>query len=518
MCRVLLVDDEKMARVGLRSSFDWVRNGFQLVGEASNGQKAMKWIQNQEVDILITDIAMPVMDGLELTRKTRELCPWVKVLLLSCHNNFEYVREGIRLGACDYILKPTLDSDSLKTVLDEMRNKLRKEQEHRKMMEQLKERQQAEKLRAIERTFGKAVCGEHDAFERLKLVLPEAKYRVAAFGLHAVQMTDNDTENMLAEYAEASKQYIEQSFEPLVSAQLRPDLLMAMARADLFRDGALERMVSRIAQASERFSVSVGVSGEYDRFVSIRDAGKEAKRALERTFFSGPASVVLAEALHDDHRAVPSSFDYPALLKQLKESLSIGFQAKSEAVVERIIAHWTPGHRTKEEVIQEAEELLSLLALFKDTDASIMRNIRQISKLNYAGDVAEFVRSIFTGWWIKDDAPQPDRTLHQRIVGQAVGYIEEHYTEPLSLLQVADAVNVSRNYFSEMFKWVTGQNFIDYLIALRMKRAKELLQGSSLKVYEVAEQSGFNDVKHFSKQFKKLVGLSPAEFQGVRRK
>src|SRR5687767_8410338 len=78
MYRVLLVDDEKIARIGLRTTFDWERHGFTLVGEASNGQNAMKWIQNQEIDILITDIAMPVMDGLELTRKTKELCPWVK--------------------------------------------------------------------------------------------------------------------------------------------------------------------------------------------------------------------------------------------------------------------------------------------------------------------------------------------------------------------------------------------------------------------------------------------------------
>lgn len=138
MYRVLLVDDEKIARIGLRTTFDWERHGFTLVGEASNGQNAMKWIQNQEIDILITDIAMPVMDGLELTRKTKELCPWVKVLLLSCHNDFEYVREGIRLGASDYILKPTLNSDSLITVLNQMKKSFRKKARTDKSFSSLK--------------------------------------------------------------------------------------------------------------------------------------------------------------------------------------------------------------------------------------------------------------------------------------------------------------------------------------------------------------------------------------------
>lgn len=123
MCRVLLVDDEKIARTGLRTVFDWKGHGYEVVGEAANGAKAMKWVESRDIDILITDIAMPVMDGLELTRAARELCPWVQVLLLSCHSNFIYVREGIRLGASDYILKPTLTESTLVPVLDQLRKK-----------------------------------------------------------------------------------------------------------------------------------------------------------------------------------------------------------------------------------------------------------------------------------------------------------------------------------------------------------------------------------------------------------
>ncbi|MFC5649512.1 response regulator [Paenibacillus solisilvae] len=295
MCRVLLVDDEFIARVGLRTTFDWEGNGYKLVGEAANGLRAMKWIENREVDILITDIAMPVMDGLELVRRTRELCPWVKVLLLSCHSDFDYVREGIRLGASDYILKPTLNSDSLKTILDSMREKLQEEQENRKLLDKYREQQLAEQQ--------------------------------------------------------------EEQEKPMIPA----------------------------IQGNER-----------------------ADRSLLR---------------------VEASFnELPA-------------------------AH---------------------------------------------------------------DTGIPDITLHQRIVMQAVQFMTEHFIEPISLQQVADEVNVSRNYFSEIFKKVTGTNFIDYLITLRVNRAKELLAASTLRVYEVAEQSGFNDVKHFSKQFKKIVGLSPAEFHGHR--
>ncbi|WP_211748940.1 response regulator [Paenibacillus sp. Marseille-Q4541] len=269
MYKVLLVDDEKIARMGLRATFDWEGNGFHVVGEAANGQKAMRWVENREVDILITDIAMPVMNGLELTRITKEFCPWAQVLLLSCHSDFEYVREGIRLGASDYMLKPTLNEDALKSLLICMRGRI-------------------------------------DLEKRNLQILNE--YR--------------------------------------------------------------EKEASQFKKPAEKNSKSVP--------------------------------------------PIP-----------------------------------------------------------------------------------------------------PEETLHERIVTQATSYIKLHYHKGISLQEVASHVSVSRNYFCEMFKRVTGQNFTHYLIELRINRAAELLTTSSLKVYEVAEQVGFNDVKHFSKQFKKCTGMSPAEYQGL---
>lgn len=268
MYRVLLVDDEAIARTGLRSTFEWEKKGFQIVGEASNGQKAMKWIENNEVDILITDIAMPVMCGLELTRKTRELCPRVKVLLLSCHNDFHYVREGLRLGASDYLLKPTMETEDLEEVLEKMKVQIEKEKE----------------------------------------------------------------------------------------------------------------------------------------FKNFQQAYQNAEKAVQPQLFHGSAGA---------------------------------------------------GNLEVEE----------------------------------------------------------ENRFHQRVVQTAMKFINAHYTEIVSLQDAADHVSMSKNYFSELFKRVTGQNFIDYLIQLRLNRAKELLKTTTLKIYEVADISGFNDVKYFSKLFKKVENMCPAEYR-----
>lgn len=278
MYRVLLVDDEAMAREGLRETFRWEENGFELVGEASNGAKAMPWIEKKEIDILITDIKMPVMDGLELTRITRERSPWVQVLLLSCYSDFEYVREGLRLGAADYLLKPTMEPEDLAGALNKMKLYVDKEKNHLAWQRLLQERS-----------------------------LP-----------------------------------------------------------------------ARSAETGGRCR----------------------------------SCCPSAEVCDLDSSALP---------------------------------------------------------------------------------------------W--------DGKYHARIVRQAIQYINARYTEMITLQEVANHVSISKNYFSELFKKVTGLNFIEYLIHLRMQRAKELLATTTLKIYEIAEQCGFNDVKHFSKLFKKLVRLSPAEYR-----
>ncbi|UUZ86157.1 response regulator [Paenibacillus sp. P26] len=157
MYRVLLVDDEPFARMGLRATFDWEGNGFRLVGEASNGKNAAPWIERNEVDILITDIAMPVMDGLELIRTARERCPQMKFILLSCHSDFAYVREGMRMGASDYLLKPTLEPADLKEVLAKVVDQIT---EDRKINELYAKQELSGKRLELEKAFAKLLVGE----------------------------------------------------------------------------------------------------------------------------------------------------------------------------------------------------------------------------------------------------------------------------------------------------------------------------------------------------------------------
>lgn len=518
MYKVLLVDDEAIARTGLRTTFDWEGYGYRLVGEASNGQKALKWIEAGEVDILITDIAMPVMDGLELTRRTRKLCPWVKVLLLSCHSDFEYVREGIRLGAADYILKPTLDSASLKDVLERMRQKLEEEKRLERIVTEHERQQREQRKRADEKTLYLALHGEAAAMENLAGFRSDGQFVVAVCRLDGGPRSDGFGAAPLdgEEEMERFKSCLYEQLPDALAVRTGPDLLAAWVPVDGMErseDPRCDHLLRPLAAFA-----TIGLSRRYAGPQRLAEAYVEASASLEASFFYREGRIFHAEdigALGDrggPEQAKPE-------LQALRAALAVGNLPRCEVLLQSVMERWMPSRMGKQEVLVEAEELLGMLSTYSLSALPIVSPAFELTRLRSVEEVRSVMLDAFQA--VRDEpnrGPFPEATLHERIVLQAISYINAHYTEPISLQEVADEVAVSRNYFSELFKRVTGSNFIDYVIDLRVKRAKELLAATSLRVYEVAELSGFNDVKYFSKLFKKLVGMTPAEYQGLNRK
>lgn len=296
MYRVLLVDDEAIARTGLRSTFDWEKYGYRLVGEASNGQRAMKWIVNGDLDILITDIAMPVMDGLELTRRTRELCPWVKVLLLSCHSDFEFVREGIRLGASDYILKPTLDADSLVAVLDHMRLKLEEEKQMQRILTEHEQQQRLNKKKAAGKMLFQALSGEPDALAKLEAWNHNGSY------LLAVLQLDSDLGAAAAgvqpkDWQEEIERFMGQLYDQA------PEALAARLETDRIavclplRDEANGQDSGYEGAIRLPIRSTMGLSRRYNSMDKLQEAFREAAESLEGLFFHPDQQILRAEEL-----------------------------------------------------------------------------------------------------------------------------------------------------------------------------------------------------------------------------
>ncbi|KIL42365.1 hypothetical protein SD70_02095 [Gordoniibacillus kamchatkensis] len=509
MFKVLLVDDEAMARTGLRHFFDWDSSGFKIVGEASNGQKALRWIEDQEVDILITDISMPVMDGLELTRWTRKVSPQTKIILLSSYNDFEFAREGIRLGASDYLLKPTLENENLSQALEKVTRQVIEEREKNGILEFRSKRL------SEERTLLKWLAGESAADENI-VTLSEV-CRVVVCSLDSKQQMKKDGIYMEIIMEEAQNIFY-RMFKQGVAVRGAFDQIVLLLPLD--ENNKFISLLEKFKHGLQELGVSftLGVSMPLSQPVHVPEAYTQAVQAVERGFFQELGAIYYYSPVLE-LRTMQSAVYFKTLKDTLKRYVSDGFRHKAYDCLQEITGQWMYGQSTVREVMRQAQELLYLFHVLSPDTFQPVDRLCTLNMLETAEEVKEWIFGIFAELWCeKKNAQQAEacfgeNRIHQRVVAKAIEYIQAHYAEAISLRDVAKTVNMSKNYFSEVFKKVTGQNFVDYLIQLRLNRSKDLLQDSALKVYEVAEMSGFSDVKYFSKLFKKVMQISPTDYR-----
>ncbi|TLS50936.1 response regulator [Paenibacillus antri] len=470
MYTAVIVDDEPVIRFGIKASIDWHRLNVNVAGDFANGRQALQCIESQRVDLLITDIKMPVMDGLELARRALACQPAMKIVLVSSYNDFEYVREGLRLGVTDYILKPTLEPEELRLLVLRC----------------------IERLEAERAGAGAAFASAKDAERRLReqelrrhLLHPEAPLAPAAAppwlgasgGFTAVCLRVDDVERIEEQFGYLHKAMLYEELEERFLATEPEGIGFQASENDwsFFLPGTADALrLSRLKGELET-SAGVGLTLGYAHGTGapmLRAAYESSRRAAGKRFFLGKGLLLSA----DETGGVVGLGDEDAMKRQAVETLSSRCGTRMDVTT----------------LLERCERLK------KAETAAELRGLLELS-------IAEAERAF--------EASSPRASGHETLMEQAVEYIQSHYAGPLTLQQVADRVFLSKNYFCLLFKKHTNQNFIDYVIDLRIRKAKELLKTTDLRIYEVAESAGFNDVKYFSKLFKKMTSVSPGEFR-----
>ncbi len=523
--KVLIVDDEPMIRLGISSCVRWEDERFELAGEAANGEAAMQIARQQEIHILITDIKMPLMDGLELTRQVSRLYPDVKVILVSSYNDFEFAREAVKLGVVvDYLLKPTMEPEQLLRILVECRRRLddsiSRENEANLYLREIEKTKRTE----LEISLKKIMNGE-------KVVLPWASAWLKEPLIAAVWKHDgkdrSDVDMNLAKqlHIETAKESLRQWCEQAVSFNTYEDeFVLVMADKNGSGTSAIETYHRRLL--SEGIPLfTVGLSPSFHHVQGLPDAYRWAQKALEKSFFHGKGKCYSGKIMTVEPKG-PSSIDlsererWIALRERFSQMLAISNQDESGNIVEQCLAEWGGQTMTKQEIIVQAESLLTMMWTwnFRQNTEEMVRRIidklQEVRQISTLAELCKFIRQEFQFIWETGRLPivvTDSGSAHA--IQLAISYIQQHYREELSLQDVADHVHMSKNYFSEQFKRLTGLNFIDFVIRLRIHYAKRLLKTSSLRVYDVGTQAGFNSSKHFLKQFKREVNCTPAEYR-----
>jgi two-component system response regulator YesN len=515
---IIIVDDEAVVREGVRDRIDWESLGFLLVGDYEDGRAALAAARANPPDVILSDIRMPFLDGIELARTVAEESPETRVLLLTGHDEFEYAQEAVRLQVWDFLLKP-VSARELTGVLERLGEELTRERARRDAEERLRLQWQESLPLLRERAMNDLVAGSDppEAYvprlAELGVTIPPGRIRVI------IVSSDREARSDLQGLAIANV-VEELCTGPAGGVQFAMNdgdivAILPGNDGDLFE--RLDRLRRRVAEETEG-SVTIAVGPAQGALREVRGSYRAARQRLMQRFLTGGNRIITSEESAADatgwserHREART-----ALVSRIRNVDRTGARSALEALIRICRDQHLPVatcilnlQRDLARVLDSAEALdVDAVALFPG-GANPFEELAGLPSLTAIGEW--FGRLIDR---IIDSLEDRVRDQAERKVRAAETFLQENFRDPsVSLTGVCAELSVSVSYFSQRFKMVTGRTFVEYLTELRIAHAQELLRTGSGRGYEIAPQVGFRDPHYFSSTFKKVVGMTPTQYR-----
>lgn len=540
MLKVFLVEDESLIREGLRDNIPWEQYGFQLVGEASDGEMALPLIRKTKPDVMITDIKMPFMDGLSLSKIVSTEMPKIKIIIISGYDDFEYARQAIEVGVEQYLLKPITKS-TLKKVLTEVKEKIEQDMELEDYQAKFRDEMHEYEQFSRRLFFEKMLEGEltvkdiYDEAAKLNIEIAAPSYNLMFFGLQqkkSVRFSNKAEEfqqlqDTVLHYFLRHPQYILFSWNAGTYGVLVKSEQVHMQE---LTEKAIEMISSSCHGAEADIEWNLAVGNPVERLSMLHECYAKVARCFAYRFIL-PGIHILKEdtvAVNDggniqDTKTLlamdPSKMD-PEIVKdfliggsaaELTDFTEFYLTSLGEAIQSRVFRDYIILN-----VCFATYAFLDSIGASREEHTKKLRNPRQDMNLK-AEEVSVFLEDMLRA--ALELRSEKSDSQSRSILHRAQDYIEENYTrESLSLNDVAEAVNMSPNYFSAIFSQNMQKTFVEYVTAKRMEKAKKLLKGSDKAFGEIALEVGYKDSHYFSFVFKKTVGCSPREYRSGKNK
>lgn len=531
--RIILVDDEEEVRKGIIRKIDWEALGFQVVGDAENGQDALEKIEQLEPDVVMTDIRMPYMDGLTLTSWIRQKYPSVKVLIFSGFDDFEYAQKAIKLNVTEYILKP-VNVEELTRILNRVRENLDQEIEQRRDVDLLRESYLSSLPILRELFLNDMVRGNMPA-ENIRQKLEEYKIDIlgAEKWLTAVINVENEASEETGLTLHQEKELIPISVKSLLEDNLKDycrfmafnsavgvTLIAAVdgerkqtSLIDLLGDICKE--IKRILQVT----VTIGIGYFSRELEQLPAAYQSAVDALGYREIVGTGKTIYINDMEPVSRGKLQleTRDEADLIAVVK----FGTREKIEAVAKNFAARME-GARVHMRQLQvyQMSIINCLIRLMQQQDlelGAMFGTDEMYGKVIYGNMKPEEFASVITevGCRMNEAMNRERDKTAKKVILEAKQYILDHYQDPeLSVDVMCRQLHMSPAYFSTVFKRETGQTYIAYLTEVRLDKAVELLNTTDDKTYVIAQKVGYQEQNYFSYVFKKRFGISPTKFRG----
>ena len=521
----MIVDDDLIVRRGLSQAIPWEEYGICITGVAGDGQAALQLMEKMAPDIVIADIRMPLIDGLEFSKLVRAKYPEVKVILLTAYKDFEYAKTALKLNVYDYLLKPVDNQALLEVVNRAALAKAEQQKINRRLEESAPLLLQQFLLGLIEERYSASEI--HTKMELLEIEELDIPLIVVVIKVDDYYQSDLRTVKevikgnilrIIEELTKAGKGLvIDSGQDEIVLIYTAGGNNEQQLLSDAHR---LAEMISQTVQQRLKTTVTIGIGKTCDSLPQVGRSYTEACSALETRHILGKNQIFFGRDLPIAPENVTLDF-YPAA-RELLQQLRLGLLEESLALIDQIEQQI----RAEPFLALDHLQLIGMgLAVLLFTEVKEWPEIgaqidqkydlyqfsleikRSQTVTEVFGKLREVIRDICNAMNLLRE------NLQHILIEQAIEYIVANYNKDISLQDVADQIHLSPTYFSNIFKKEKGVNFSDFVLELRMNQAMELLRNSGLKVYEVAEEVGYNNVHYFSACFKKYTGISPTDFK-----
>ena len=536
MYKLLIVEDERSTREGLRDCVNWDSYNIAVVGEAANGQEALSFLLENPVDIVLTDVVMPLMDGIELVRQIRERNIDTKVVFVSGYWDMAYLKSAFKLDAIDYILKPVKLSE-LEKVIQKITDICRREMEEKIKVQKMRDKLEASMPLLREKFVAELLTGtfqKKDAIEQRILFLDipfaaDGYYTVIT--LQASQNVETNIAEKIEEY-EIRRMIIKDVIESTLLETCYNSFCLTMNGNDTriivilhSRHSILYDEIISIAQRMQRnihafldIPISIGIGEEVQNIEFLKISYNKSLRALEQEYFLGEGQIIHYKDI-DFRSDVLDYFLHYYTLEKLLNAVRLGNKREVKSIVNQIFKDIESCSGMNIDHIQTiCFEIIVLIEKFLLKSYNISLNIGQ--KKSLWNKILKLKTLKHTEEWLASQlcklAQQVADIQNKRskgIIGEIKKFIEEHYSENITVQTLAEEFYLTPNYISMLFKKETGENFKDYLTKIRIDKAKALIQDPLFKLYQVAESVGYKDPDYFTKVFKKYTGVTPSEYR-----
>ncbi len=526
MLNVIIVEDEMLVRLGFKNTVPWEKYGMTVCADLANGLEAWKYYNdNSKPDIIITDLMMPEMDGLELIRKIRQIDSRTRIVILSCMEDFHLVRQAMNMGVSNYILKLTMTPVEIGAVLSQVREEIGAHESIEASRgiihnpDYLKEN--VMKNYVFYNLYSEEEFAHHIAKLKLRLN-PErlivCMMEIDRFGQIQEKFRDEKGELIRATILNVLDEVLDQSkLGEAVSDGDKRYLLMFSFR-DIISEAKiheeLDWILMKIQKVLKRFfniTVTIGVSGMKNEYASLRVQYQESLEAVGRKFFYGIGQRFFPQRMETD---TVDDFVKKKLEEMNGKWLTLDNKGREE--LESIAQTFFDAGSMHDE--QEIRKLF--VRLLHWPVASMKAGNREAAMLASAYgekiqkcETLDEITGVFGNFLTELGAMQGTQKQLSKDIAKAVKFVQENYNKNISLPQLSEWIEMSPNHLSVLFKKELQVNFTDYLIRVRLEKAKELLLGTNLKSYEIAERTGFTDDSYFSRMFMKHVGVRPNGFR-----